>query len=136
MCPLGDGALICPRGDGVPSWRPRGDGVAVQDLGDDVDLHLVHIRVPAEAVMTARVSRVRGIPPNRETRSGRPFRWSLASKQVLSPSGVMALALWRAAILLTVDLCLAARGFFRPRHTPSTDGNTETRRWPPHQGGQ
>ena len=51
------------------------------------------------------------IPPNRATRSVLPSRCCLASKQVRSPSLVMTLALWRAAILVTVDLCLAARVF-------------------------
>ena len=51
------------------------------------------------------------IPPNRATRSGLPFRFRLASKQVLGPSPVMAFAWWRAAILETVDWCLTASVF-------------------------
>ena len=65
----------------------------------------------AGSVMTARRSCRRMIPPNRATRSGLPSRRSLASKQVLGPSLVMTFALWRAAILVTVDWCLAARVF-------------------------
>jgi len=38
-----------------------------------------------------------------------PSRLARAWKQVLGPSAVMVLALYRAAILLTVDLCLAGR---------------------------
>ena len=59
--------------------------------------------------MTARRSCRRMIPPNRATRSGLPFRFRLASKQVRSPSMVVTFARKRAAILVTVDLCLAAR---------------------------
>ena len=40
-----------------------------------------------------------------------PSRLRLASKHVLGPSPVMTFALWRAAILVTVDLCLAASVF-------------------------
>jgi hypothetical protein len=38
-----------------------------------------------------------------------PSRQILASKQVLGPSAVMTFAVKRAAILVTVDLCLAGR---------------------------
>ncbi len=65
----------------------------------------------AGSVMTARLSCLRGIPPNRATRSFLSSRWILASKQVLGPSAVMAFAVNRAAILVTVDLCLAAKVF-------------------------
>src|SRR5205823_14064492 len=65
----------------------------------------------AGSVMTARLSRLRAIPPNRAIRSFLPFRWRWASKQVRGPSLVMTLALWRTAIVATVDLCLAARVF-------------------------
>ena len=61
--------------------------------------------------MTARLSCLRGIPPNRATRSALPSRCRLASKQVLGPWPVITFALYRAAILATVDLCLAARVF-------------------------
>ena len=61
--------------------------------------------------MTASLSRRRGIPPNRATRSGLPLRWILASKQVRSPYRVSILAWCLAAILDTVDWCLAARVF-------------------------
>jgi len=57
----------------------------------------------------ARRSCRRMIPPNRATRSGLPFRFRLASKQVLGPSPVMSFAWWRAAILETVDWCLTGR---------------------------
>src|SRR5947208_8891884 len=59
--------------------------------------------------MTARLSRLRTIPPNRAIRSFLPVRWRRASKQVRGPSPVMTLALWRAAIVAAVDLCLAGR---------------------------
>ena len=42
---------------------------------------------------------------------GLPLRLRLASKQVLGPSPVSAFALWRAAILETVDWCFAASVF-------------------------
>src|SRR6478609_1273288 len=61
--------------------------------------------------MTARLSCRRGIPPNRATRSFLPLRFRLASKQVLGPSPVVTFALWRAANLVTVALCLPARVF-------------------------
>ena len=51
--------------------------------------------------MTARRSRLRGIPPNRATSSGLPARRFRASKQVRIPSLVSILALWRAAIVVT-----------------------------------
>ena len=38
-----------------------------------------------------------------------PSRRILASKQVLGPSAVMAFAVKRAAVLVTVDWCLAGR---------------------------
>ena len=60
---------------------------------------------------TASLSRTRGIPPNRATRSGLPSRWTLASKHVRSPYGVSILALYLVAIFDTVDWCLAARVF-------------------------
>jgi hypothetical protein len=49
--------------------------------------------IGAGSRMTARRSRVRGIPPNRATRSGLPSRRFRASKQVRSPSAVKTLAL-------------------------------------------
>ena len=61
--------------------------------------------------MTARRSRFRMIPPNRAVRSGFPSRCFLASKQVRSPSLVLILALWRAAILEPELRCLAPRVF-------------------------
>ena len=60
---------------------------------------------------TASLSRTRGIPPNRATRSGLPLRWILASKQVRSPYRVVILAWYLVAIFDTVDWCLAARVF-------------------------
>jgi hypothetical protein len=68
--------------------------------------------------MTARRSCPRLIPPNRVTRSGLPFRFRPASKQVLGPSGVVTLAAWRPAILVTVDRCLAARVQHRRQRVP------------------
>jgi len=59
----------------------------------------------------ARLSCLRGIPPNRATRSFLPSRRCLASRQVLGPWPVIAFALLRAAMLATEDLCLAARVF-------------------------
>ena len=58
---------------------------------------------------TASLSRVKEIPPNRATRSGLPLRWTLASKHLRSPYRVWILASCLAAILATVDWCLAAR---------------------------
>src|SRR5437588_10989749 len=66
-------------------------------------------RTGAGSVMTARLSCLRGIPPNRAARSFLPSRQILASKQVLGPSAVMTFAVKRAVILVTVDLCLAGR---------------------------
>jgi hypothetical protein len=59
----------------------------------------------------ASLSRIRGIPPNRATRSGLPLRWTLASKQVRSPYLDSTLAFYLVAIFVTVDWCLAARVF-------------------------
>jgi hypothetical protein len=59
--------------------------------------------------MTARRSCRRMIPPNRATRSFLPSRCLLASKQVRSPSLVSTLALYLAAVLVTVLWCLAGR---------------------------
>jgi hypothetical protein len=59
--------------------------------------------------MAARRSRCRMIPPNRAIRSGLPSRLRLASKHLLGPSGVAAVAAWRAAVLVTVVRCLAGR---------------------------
>ena len=57
---------------------------------------------------TAPVLRTSGIPPNLATRSGLFSRLTLASKHVRGPWGVSVLALYFAAILATVDWCLAA----------------------------
>ena len=53
--------------------------------------------------MTAFLSLIRGIPPNRATRSGLPSRWALASKHVRNPYGVSIFAWYLAAIFDTVD---------------------------------
>ena len=58
---------------------------------------------------TASVSRTKGIPPNRATRSGLPLRWILASKHLRGPYRVWILAWCLVAILDTVDWCLAGR---------------------------
>ena len=62
--------------------------------------------------MTARLSRLSCISPNRATRSGLPSRFFPASKQVRGPSGVVTAALWRAAIAVTVDWYV--RGHLQP----------------------
>ena len=61
--------------------------------------------------MIASLSLIRGIPPNRATRSGLPSRWTLASKHVRSPYGVSIFAWYLVAILDTVDWYFAARVF-------------------------
>src|SRR5664279_5092044 len=59
---------------------------------------------------TASLSRTRGIPPNRATRSGLPLRWILASKQVRSPYRVVILAWYLVAIFDTGGLMLGCQG--------------------------
>jgi hypothetical protein len=50
--------LVRPRGDGFVRLRcPRGDGVTVRDLGHDVYLDLVHVRVARRGHLAAQVGR-------------------------------------------------------------------------------
>src|SRR5664279_1508005 len=63
------------------------------------------------SIRTASLSRTRGTPPNRATRSGLPLRWTLASKHVRSPYRVWIFAWYLAAIFDTVDWYLEARVF-------------------------
>ena len=58
--------------------------------------------------MTARLCRLSGMPPNRATSGFLPGRSVRASKQVRGPCGVMIVALYLRAILVTVERCLAA----------------------------
>ena len=64
-------------------------------LAEPVNQFLAGVAGPAAAGswMTARLSCLRGIPPNRATRSFLPSRCSLASKQVLGPWPVITFAL-------------------------------------------
>ena len=60
---------------------------------------------------TAVFFRRRGMPPNRVTSGFLPVRSTTAWKHLRGPYGVVMVALWRAAILDTVESCLQAKVF-------------------------
>ena len=80
---------------------------------------------------TAFLSLIRGIPPNRATRSGLPSRWTLASKQVRSPCAVSIFA-WYLAAIRHGGLVLRSQRFQHRRQgvpsqsveTPDVDGES------------
>ena len=63
----------------------------------------------AWSVRTAFLLRRNGIPPNRATSGLRPSRSTLTSKHLRGPDGVVMVVLWRSAIWVTVESCLAGR---------------------------
>jgi hypothetical protein len=102
-----EGLAPFPGHEGRPRWLARPGRAELGEFGDVVDCHRGAVVAqlappPAEPVdqllargwtgtgagslMTARLSRLRTIPPNRAIRSFLPFRWSRASKQVRGPS--------------------------------------------------